>query len=79
MHKVLDKQKILCYTIYKIKEREVNTMDMIIRFCEIAIIVISIIFLSWVGVSFLEIVTHNIEMESYVLSDWNFFTIWFDV
>ena len=54
-------------------------MDMIIRFCEIAIMVISIIFLSWVGVSFLEIVTHNIEMENYVLSDWNFFAIWFDV
>ena len=54
-------------------------MDMVIRFCEIAIMVISIIFLSWVGVSFLEIVTHNIEMEDYVLSGWNFFAIWFEM
>ena len=61
------------------KGKRGNTMDMVIRFCEIAIVIISIIFLSWVGVSFLEIVTHNIEMKSYVLSDWNFFAIWFDV
>ena len=54
-------------------------MDMVIRFCEIAIVIISIIFLSWVGISFLEIVTHNIEIENYVLSDWNFFAIWFNV
>ena len=61
------------------KGKKGNTMDMVIKFCEIAIVIISIIFLSWVGISFLEIVTHNIEMENYVLSDWNFFAIWFDV
>lgn len=54
-------------------------MDIVIRFCEIAVIVISIMFLLWVGVSFMEIITHNIEMEDYVLSNWNFFSIWFSV
>ena len=54
-------------------------MDIVIRFCEIAVIVISILFLLWVGVSFIEIISHNIEMEDYVLSNWNFFSIWFSV
>ena len=52
---------------------------MVIRFCEIAIMIISIMFLLWVGISFMEIITHNIEMEDYVLSNWNFFSIWFSV
>lgn len=61
------------------KEKRGNTMDTVIKFCEMAIVIISIIFLSWVGVSFLEIVTHNIEMENYVLSGWNFFAVWFEM
>ena len=54
-------------------------MDMIIRFCEIAIMVISIVFLLWVSISLIEIIAHNIEMKDYVLSSWNFFSIWLDI
>lgn len=54
-------------------------MNMIIRFCEITVMIISIIFLLWVGISFIEIITHNIEFEDYTLSNWNLFSIWFNV
>jgi hypothetical protein len=74
LHKVLDKQRILCYTIYKIKEREVIIMFNTIK--SLMIVLVWTFFVGifvWVGISWIDIVIHNLESDNYVYPIWNFF------
>ena len=48
-------------------------MDMIIRFFEIVVMVISICFLLWIAISWVDVLIHNLSEGGWVYPHWNFF------
>lgn len=50
-------------------------LDIIIKICEIIVIIILIGFLGWFIVSYIDILAHNLNTDGYTYPKWNFFVM----
>ena len=51
-------------------------LDRIIRILEILFMTVIILFVLWVGISYIDILIHNTDTSGHIYSHWNFFTFW---
>ena len=65
----------------ELKRRELHkrkTRKKIVKSIELAVFMVSVAFLLWVGVSYFNVIAHNMEPgQSALIWDWNFFKVFF--
>jgi hypothetical protein len=50
-------------------------LDRIIRILEILFMTVIILFVLWVGISYIDVLIHNTDINGYSYPKWNFFTM----